>query len=60
MRHNAEVAQLVEQRTEDPRVGSSILPLSTELKIGHLAGWLPRQEVASHLIAIRVTGQHAQ
>jgi hypothetical protein len=25
----AEVAQLVEQRTENPRVGSSILPLGT-------------------------------
>ena len=26
---NAQVAQLVEQRTENPRVGSSILPLAT-------------------------------
>ena len=27
--NDAEVAQLVEQRTENPRVGSSILPLGT-------------------------------
>ena len=26
---NGQVAQLVEQRTENPRVGSSILPLAT-------------------------------
>ncbi len=30
----AEVAQLVEQRTENPRVGSSILPLGTIFEIG--------------------------
>ena len=30
----AEVAQLVEQRTENPRVGSSILPLGTIFSAG--------------------------
>ncbi len=29
LRHMAEIAQSVEQRTENPRVGSSILPLGT-------------------------------
>jgi hypothetical protein len=29
---NGQVAQLVEQRTENPRVGSSILPLATIFK----------------------------
>ena len=28
---DAEIAQLVEQRTENPRVGSSILPLATTI-----------------------------
>ena len=28
---NGQIAQLVEQRTENPRVGSSILPLATTL-----------------------------
>jgi hypothetical protein len=46
----AEVAQLVEQRTENPRVGSSILPLGTtflfflifepHLKIWISIGWI--------------------
>ena len=36
-----QVAQLVEQRTENPRVGGSIPPLATIL-IGHLR-WLPNR-----------------
>ena len=32
--NDGQVAQLVEQRTENPRVGSSILPLATEYDEG--------------------------
>ena len=34
-----QVAQLVEQRTENPRVGSSILPLATATKPRHWRGF---------------------
>ena len=33
------VAQLVEQRIENPRVGSSILPQATTLKRLAVSGW---------------------
>ena len=43
-RYNAQsifgqVAQLVEQRTENPRVGSSILPLATTIQRPTVLGW---------------------
>ena len=34
-----QVAQLVEQRTENPRVGSSILPLATKIQRPTVLGW---------------------
>lgn len=34
-----QVAQLVEQRTENPRVGSSILPLATTIQRPTYIGW---------------------
>ena len=35
---NAQVAQLVEQRTENPRVGGSNPPLGTTISIGYVSG----------------------
>ena len=37
--HNAEVAQVVEQRTENPRVSSSTLLLGTSYAIMGAADW---------------------
>ena len=37
--HNAEVAQVVEQRTENPRVSSSTLLLGTSYAVVGAAGW---------------------
>ena len=34
-----QVAQLVEQRTENPRVGSSILPLATKIQRPTVLSW---------------------
>ena len=34
---NAQIAQSVEQGTENPRVGGSIPPLGTMIKLGYLA-----------------------
>ena len=49
-----QVAQLVEQRTENPRVGSSILPLATissKVNSGHIVNTLsgphPYQRIPS-------------
>ena len=37
--HVGQVAQLVEQRIENPRVGSSILPLATKIQRPTVLSW---------------------
>jgi hypothetical protein len=37
---NGQVAQLVEQRTENPRVGGSIPPLATKYKPPTALSWM--------------------